>query len=95
VCAFFLQGSESITLKYYSSLSFFARWNIFRFLERGIFSLQLLIFFPEILIREWAIKNSLTISDIEHTFGVLEREFLCEYLMFYKFVDIMSRSWGN
>jgi len=51
-------------------------------------------FFPEILIRGWAIKNSLTISGIEHIFEFLEREFDCEYFMFYKFVDIMSRSWG-
>jgi len=64
-------------------------------LERGIFSLQLHIFFPKILIRGWAIKNSLTISAIEHVFKFLERVFHCEYFMFYKFVEIMSRSWGN
>jgi len=63
--------------------------GIFWFLERGIFSLQLHTFFPEILTREWAVKNSLTISAIQHIFGFLEREFHCEYFMFYKFVDII------
>jgi len=47
------------------------------------------------LIRGWAIKNSLTNSAIEHIFKFLEREFHCEYFMFYKFVDIMSRKRSN
>jgi len=89
---FFSIGSQVLTLKYYPSLSFCARWNIFRCWERGIFSLQLQIFSPKILIRGCAIKNSLTIGAIEHIFKFLEREFHCEYFMFYKFVDIMSRS---
>jgi len=48
-------------------------------------------FFPKILIRVWAIKNSLTVSAIDHILKFLEREFHCKYFMFYKFVDIMSR----
>jgi len=77
-----------LTLKYSSSMSFCAKWNIFRFLEKRIFSLQLHIF-CKILTRGWAIKNSLTTSDIEHIFGFLERKFHCEYFMSYKFVYIM------
>jgi len=65
------------------------------FWKEEFFSLQLHIFFPKILIRGRTIKNSLTISAIEHFFKFLEREFHCEYFMFYKFVDIMSRSWGK
>jgi len=49
-------------------------------------------FFPKILIRGWAIKTSFTISAIEHIFEFLQTEFHCEYFMFYKFVDIMSKS---
>jgi len=49
-------------------------------------------FIPEILTRGWAIKNSLTIGAIEHIFKLFKREFDCEYFMFFKFVDIMSRS---
>jgi len=32
---------------------------------------------------------------MENIFEFLEREFHCEYFMFYKFVDIISGSWGN
>jgi len=45
---------------------------------------------PRNLTTGWAIKNFLTISDIEHIFGFLQTEFHCEYFMFYKFADIMS-----
>jgi len=41
----------------------------------------------------YKVLDSLAISAIEHIFGFLEREFHC--LMFYKFVDIMSRTGGN
>jgi len=45
-------------------------------------------FFPKILAREWA----LTIGAIEHVFKFFKREFHWEYFIFYKFVDVMSRS---
>jgi len=65
------------------------------FWKEEFFLYNFTYFFPKILTRGWAINKSLTISAIQHIFGVLEREFHCEYFMFYKFVDMMSRSLGN
>jgi len=62
------------------------------FWKEEFFLYNFTYFFPEILNRGWAIKNSLTISAIEHIFRFLEREFHCVYFMFCKFVDIKSRS---
>jgi len=64
-------------------------------LERGIFSLQLHKKISELLTKGWVISYSLTIGAIEHIFEFLEREFHCEYFMFCKFVDLMSRTWVN
>jgi len=60
--------------------------------EKRNFFYNFTYFFPEFLTRGWAIKNSLTIGAIAHVFRYLEREFHCEYFMFYKFVDIMSNT---
>jgi len=62
------------------------------FWKEGFFLYNFTYFFPEIVTRGWAIKNLLTISAIEHIFKFSERKFHCEYFMFSKFVDIMSRS---
>jgi len=62
------------------------------FWKEKFFLYSFTYFFPKILARGWAIKNSLTIGAIKHIFEFLEREFHCEYFMFYKFADIMSRN---
>jgi len=83
------------TLKYYSSLSFVLDRLFLGFWKEEFFLYNFTYFSTKILIRGWAIKNSLTISAIEHMFTFLERKIHCEYFMFYKFVNIMSRSWGH
>jgi len=62
------------------------------FWKEEFFLYNFTYFLTIILLRGWAIKNSLTICAIEHIFKFLEREFHCEYFTFYKFVDILSRS---
>jgi len=44
--------------------------------------------FFEILSRQFAINNFLTISDIKDIFGFLEREFNCASFMFFKCFDV-------
>jgi len=56
-------------------------------LERGIFSLQLHLFFPpKFLARGWAIKNSLTIGAIEHILDFWKENFIVNILCFISLV---------
>jgi len=48
------------------------------FWKEEFFLYNFTYYFPQILTRGWAIKNSLTIGAIEHIFEFLERESHCE-----------------
>jgi len=93
VCDIFLYRDQMCKLWITTPPSFFVLIGIFLcFLERGIFSLQLLIFFSRNFDQ---VYHSITISGMEHIFGFLERKFYCTSFMFWKFFDMMSRSWGS
>jgi len=62
------------------------------FWKEEFFLYNFTYFIPNIFIRGWVINYSLTITAIKHIFEFLEREIHCAYFMFYKFVNIMSRS---
>jgi len=58
-----------LTLKYYSSLSFYLDGIFLGFWKEKFFLYNFTYFFPKILTRGWAITNSLTIYAFEDIFG--------------------------
>jgi len=61
----------------------------------NFFSTTSHIFSPKFWPGDGLINYSSTISDIDHIFEFLEREFHGAYLMIYKFVDMMFGTWVN